>query len=90
MSLYICNTAQNLENTLRCFLDSLGKDDVILLIEDAVFQALGKHTLTASICALKEDLIARGIEDKIHSDIKTVDYAGFVELSEEHERIISV
>ena len=70
----------------------------ILLIEDGVYaalkgssaadkvqQAMGKFT----ICALEPDLKARGIADKVIDGIKLVDYAGFVDLASESDKVQS-
>lgn len=69
--------------------------DAVLLIEDAVFGAGDVQTpLTAAledatnrgldVFALEPDLTARGIE----TSLKTVDYAGFVELLTKHDRAV--
>lgn len=62
-------------------------DDVILLIEDGVYAALSSSewaeqllAKTAAVYVLHGDVAARGVADRIAPDIKTVDYAGFVQL----------
>lgn len=58
-------------------------DDIILLIEDGVYAACSPGETLAkpgNIYALKPDVIARGLSDKISLDIKLVDYDGFVDL----------
>jgi tRNA 2-thiouridine synthesizing protein B len=60
----------------------------ILLIEDAVYAAIGgaagKQVTEAmkqfKIHVLQADLEARGIADKVMAGVTAVDYAGFVEL----------
>ncbi len=70
--------------------------DTVLMIEDGVYGA-GKGTglaeaMTAmasrvALVALQPDLNARGlVADRILDGVKTVDYAGFVELAASHDR----
>jgi len=70
----------------------------ILLIEDAVYAAMqgtsfeGKVTGLdgVKLYALGPDLNARGLSaDKVISGVEIVDYAGFVELSIEHDKVVS-
>lgn len=69
------------------------KGTPILLYEDGVYGAMSGTALEEKIkgimgdhdiYALKEDLAMRGI-DKLIDGVKEVDYAGFVELVEEHK-----
>lgn len=70
------------------------KGSGILLFEDGVYAAmagtayegklkelLGDH----DVYALKEDLTARGIADRILDGVKEIDYAGFVDLVEKNK-----
>lgn len=72
--------------------------DSIVLIEDGVYGALEqtefselvKKTLQkAAVYALLPDLMARGIEKRIIAGIQTIDYAGFVTLTEKHSVVQS-
>ena len=65
----------------------------VLLIEDAVYAATRGNTAAAKIeaataerpvYALLPDLEARGVADRVISGVKTVDYAGFVDLVAEY------
>lgn len=67
--------------------------DALLLIEDAVYAATRGHASAAQIgelagrCpvyALKPDLDARGVADRLLEGVTAVDYAGFVELVATH------
>ena len=82
-------THQNLQSCLNL----AKKDDPILLYEDAVLaiqqgsileslikEALGNHP----IFALEEDVKARGITNSIEG-VKLTNYAGFVDLVEQHK-----
>ena len=86
MSLYIFRHNQPL-NTIP---EKLNKDDAIILIEDAVYQSLLSLQSNAQIFVLKEDLQARGLLEKASNHFSCIDYAGFVELSETHQRIITL
>ena len=61
--------------------------DVILLIEDGVYAGLANSEFidattarVATVYALQSDVEARGLSARLASTIKTVDYAGFVQL----------
>jgi len=74
----------------RCLAECLrvcSADDAILLIEDGVYAALAgndwiKQLLakTTAVYALQADAAARGLADRIATEVKAVDYAGFVQL----------
>lgn len=67
----------------------------VLLIEDGVYAALQGTKVSGAVAekmkdlsfyVLGPDVAARGLSDKpLIEGIKTVDYAGFVDLVEEHE-----
>ena len=67
----------------------------VLLIEDGVYAALQGTKVSSAVAekmkdlsfyVLGPDVAARGLSDKpLIEGIKTVDYAGFVDLVEEHE-----
>jgi len=70
----------------------------ILLIEDGIYAALEGTTASDSIkealktkkvFALQEDLNARGVQSKVIDGIEQVDYAGFVKLVTEHDKVQS-
>jgi tRNA 2-thiouridine synthesizing protein B len=78
-------------------LNAIDDTSVILLIEDGVISA-GKHeksTMLSELAAqgrvfaLQGDVEARGISSKLADNIKLVDYAGFVDLVEEHGTSVS-
>ena len=90
--LHIVNKSPYTKSSLESCIRVAQKDDPILLIEDAVLaahasgkasdivrQAQGSH----KIFALDADLKARGI-DKLADGVQVVDYAGFVDLVEQH------
>jgi tRNA 2-thiouridine synthesizing protein B len=70
------------------------KDDDLLLVEDAVYAAIKEHKANAYLVAatsapycLIADLEARGVI--LESTQKTVDFVGFVALTEKHSASIT-
>jgi tRNA 2-thiouridine synthesizing protein B len=63
--------------------------DAILLIENAVYGQLSgdDSDLDVKLFVLEADLEARGVT--AHSDYKVIDYAGFVSLCTEYDKVIS-
>jgi tRNA 2-thiouridine synthesizing protein B len=64
----------------------------ILLIENGVYAALPSSPIPIDskkykIYALDADLKARGLNHKIKPDITVIDYAGFVQLSIDHDQV---
>ena len=70
----------------------------ILLIEDGIYAALEGTTFSDSIkeamkskkvYALQEDINARGVQSKLMDGVELVDYAGFVNLVTQHDKVQS-
>ena len=70
----------------------------ILLIEDGVIavidgaansDSIKEAMKTKKVYALTEDLNARGIQGKVMDGVEQVDYAGFVNLVTEHDKVQS-
>jgi len=68
----------------------------VLLIEDGVYAGLKNAKFSdavtnamkdINIYVLEPDLNARGVQEMLLDGIKTVDYAGFVDLSVEHDKV---
>lgn len=90
--LHIINKSPYENNSLdSCLRVAQGGD--ILLIEDAVYAAIGGAAGKQLSEAMKQfkfhvlqpDLEARGIADKVIAGVNKVDYAGFVDLVEKNE-----
>jgi len=71
----------------------LAAPDAILLIEDAVYGAITGTAFTPQleaalarfrVYALKPDLDARAVTDRVAAGVTLVDYEGFVDLVAEH------
>ena len=98
-TLHTINKSPFSHATLASCLQVCGKQDGILLLEDGVFGGLISapcaeelSTLINSgmkVYALINDVNARGLQEKIRSDIYLTDYNGFVRLSIEHNCVQS-
>lgn len=88
MILHTVNKPPQHGQALQLCLRFAGPDDIILLIEDGVTAAIAgteasKQLIAAGsgrVIALQEDLVTRGLGDKIDPGIAVTDYAGFVAL----------
>ena len=79
-------------HSLQSCLRYISQDDEILLLQDAVVAGLKENIWCEAIknsgvkiYLLKEDLLARGIIDKVDDRFEVVDYKGFVSLSVKQE-----
>lgn len=98
-TLHTINKSPFSHTTLTSCLQVCGKQDGILLIEDGVFGALSSapcaEELSEMIAAgvkvyvLTGDVKARGLTEKLRSDVLLTDYTGFVQLSIEHNCVQS-
>jgi len=99
MMLHTVNKSPFMSNNLDSCLRVAKKGSAILLIEDGIFAALKGTALTDKVSAanadtqiyvLGPDLAARGYgEDAVIEGVKVVDYAGFVDLAVEHDKVQS-
>jgi len=70
-------------------------DDALLLIEDGVYAAVKAGKASAmlaghKVSVLGPDLAARGIsEDKLADGVDVIDYAGFVDMVEQNDKVQS-
>lgn len=96
--LHTVNKSPFERNTLQSCLQHAKPGSSILLIEDGVYaatrntaarDAIQKAMETVKIYALKPDLDARGMQDRVMEGIELVDYAGFVDLVEQSDRVQS-
>lgn len=96
MILHTVNKSPYSDQTLLSCLRAANETDTLLLIEDGVYGALkgGEYSglvesAAPRILVLAPDLEARGLLDKLLTSIATVDYAGFVELTTTHDKVVS-
>ena len=88
--LHIVKNIQALEEVVTFFNDG----DSLILIEQAVFAANPQHKAYRqiqglNISVLASDAKARGIENRISSNIALIDYDGFVELTVTHSNSVT-
>lgn len=97
-TLHTVNKSPFDKNSLDSCLSVAKADSSVLFIEDGVVAAITNTTaadkLTSamsngqSIYVLGNDLAARGLsEDRLLDGVKVVDYAGFVQLTADHDRV---
>ncbi len=96
--LYTVNKSPLERNALESCLRHATVGTAILLIEDGVYGAMAQTAFTPAleqalqklhIYALKPDIEARGIQDKILPGIALVDYGGFVDLVAQHSPVMA-
>ena len=81
-------------NLLTSCLEAIAEDDGVLFLEDGVYYLWKDikdliYTEQYECYALKEDLLARGIEITSTKGVNLVDYPAFVDLCEKYEKIIN-
>lgn len=96
MILHTVNKSPYANKTLQSCLKAASDQDALLLIEDGVYGALKDgdyadlvESAGLRILALAPDLEARGLSDRLLNSVETVDYAGFVELTTTHDKVVS-
>ena len=96
--LHTVNKSPFAHNALEICLKHAKPGSAVLLIEDGVYaattgtavsQRLLDALATVSIYALKPDVEARGMQNRLIDGIKLVDYGGFVDLVVEHHAVQS-
>jgi tRNA 2-thiouridine synthesizing protein B len=99
-SLHTVNKSSSSADVLSSCLRTAMAGDTVLLIEDGVYACGGaqadqllfsKLDPAIRLCALQEDLQARGVvlSGDIHGLIEAISYPQFVELACQHTRTIS-
>jgi len=85
-------------NTFHTCLRFARQGSAVLLIEDGVYAAVRDTSVSkdvqeamkqVSIYALKSDLEARGMQNRVMDGVRLVDYEGFVDLVVEHDAVQS-
>jgi tRNA 2-thiouridine synthesizing protein B len=93
--LHVVNKSPYERNSLDTCVGYCKDGDAVLLIEDGVYAAVKSGSAAAKLAgldvsALGSDLAARGIsEDKLADGVKVVDYAGFVDMAAEKDKVQS-
>jgi tRNA 2-thiouridine synthesizing protein B len=96
-TLHTVNKSPFEKTSLATCLGHIGADSAVLLFEDGVYAALTQTSIeaqvkgaldSAKVYVLGPDLQARGLsEGRIIPGISVVDYAGFVDLAAEHDKV---
>ncbi len=91
MALHILDS-NNLQTFNRCVRCAVANDS-LLLIDDGCYLGCDQTLPTTlnyfKVFALITDVQARGLVEKINGAIRQIDYVGFVDLTAEHDKIIS-
>ncbi|MBK5939614.1 sulfurtransferase complex subunit TusB [Halochromatium roseum] len=96
-TLHTVNKSPFEKTSLAACLDHLSAGAAVLLLEDGVYAALTQTSAegqvkaaldSVKVYALGPDLQARGLsEERVIPGISVVDYAGFVDLAAEHDKV---
>jgi tRNA 2-thiouridine synthesizing protein B len=96
-TLHTVNKSPFEKTSLATCLGHLGAGAAVLLLEDGVYAALTQTSVegqvkgaldSVKVYALGPDLQARGLsEERVIPGISVVDYAGFVDLAAEHDKV---
>ena len=96
--LHTVNKSPFEHRALESWLKFARQGSAVLLIEDGVYaaardtavsQQVQEALKSVSIYALKPDVEARGMQDRVMDGIRLVDYGGFVDLVAEHDAVQS-
>lgn len=96
-TLHTVNKSPFEKTSLAACLGHVSAGAAVLLLEDGVYAALTSTTVegkvkaaldSVKVYALGPDLKARGLsEERLIPGISVVDYAGFVDLAAEHDKV---
>lgn len=97
-TLHTINKPSQSSSALDLAQSALSPDDTLLFIEDGVFSLIENSQSLSNIkalhvhhaiTALLPDVQARGLNNHLPEWVTLVDYCGFVELTETHEKTLS-
>ncbi|RCV87475.1 sulfurtransferase complex subunit TusB [Billgrantia montanilacus] len=94
MILHILNRSPSSSLVYRDALAGMGPEDRLLLVEDGVQGALPSQVRHFEVVgdrlfALREDLVAHGLDGHCDASVQVVDVDGFVALTEEADKTVS-
>ncbi len=93
--LHIVNKSPFQNDSFISCMGHVTDSSTVLLIEDGVYAALKGSSVAdklsggAKVVALQSDVAARGIEGNLADGVETVDYATFVDLVADNEKVQS-
>lgn len=81
-------------NLLASSSSLLARNDALLFLEDGVFYASRSDLLSGltgrhKLFALKEDVLARGLQNKIADSVEVISTRKFVQLCCDHDQVVS-
>ena len=79
----------NRANALPACLAVMGRDDALLLIEDAVYVAVAGRAPNRDVFALESDVRARGLQERLGPRVRIASDAEFVSLVEHHQPVVT-
>ena len=97
MKLHTVNKSMR-EDALPQCLSVAAPGSVVLLLEDGVYGALSGSSFSPMIaealdrlrvCAIADDVAARGLNSRLVEGVELVDYTGFVQLTTECDAVVS-
>ena len=77
----------NKVSALELCKDLIAKGDKIVLLEDGVY--LGLQTLPFDVSAIRYDVQARGLVERLAGHTESIDYSDFVRLCTEADKVCS-
>lgn len=98
MKLHTVNKSPNANDALSQCLAIAADGAVVLLLEDGVFGALRGGAIAKAlteaharlrICALADDVAARGLDGRLLEGVELVDYAEFVRLAAACDAVVA-
>lgn len=87
-TLHIINKAPDHPRFPAC-LEALATDDTLVLIENAVTALVVDNLVLPPCYALSPDTHARALPESSGTEVRMIDYSGFVALTETHQRVIN-
>lgn len=89
-TLHIVSCSPQSGETLNSLRRLLGKDDGILLTGNGVYIGLQSGSgLAAPLYALRQDVMARGLQSQWPESVVLVDHGGYVDLCIRHEKSLN-
>lgn len=96
--LHIINKSPFEKSSFQSCINHASEGSTFLLIEDGVYAGISNTSISeylakakelGKVVALQSDVESRGLQEKLDQDIEQIDYAGFVSLAAECDRVQS-
>ena len=93
MILHLVNRSPLQSQALELCLRFASEQDCLLLLEDGVVAAAAAHLLPqrrpGRVAALRDDVVSRGLSDRLAPGVEVVDYNEFVAMCTQCDRVQS-